>query len=53
MDQIKTGKFIASFRKQQVLTQAALAERLGISDRAVSKWETGMSLSLYYRERTH
>ena len=44
MDQIKIGKFIASCRKQQGMTQAALAEKLGISDRAVSKWETGRSM---------
>ena len=44
MDQIKIGKFIASCRKKQGMTQAALAERLGISDRAVSKWETGKSM---------
>ena len=44
MDQIKIGKFIASRRKEQGLTQAVLAEKLGISDRAVSKWETGKSL---------
>ena len=44
MDQIKIGKFIASCRKEQGITQAVLAEKLGISDRAVSKWETGKSL---------
>ena len=44
MDQIKIGKFIASCRKEQGLTQASLAEKLGISDRAVSKWETGKSM---------
>ena len=44
MDQIKIGKFIASCRKQQGMTQAVLAEKLGISDRAISKWETGNSL---------
>ena len=44
MDQIKIGKFIASCRKEAGLTQAVLAEKLGISDRAVSKWETGKSL---------
>lgn len=44
MDQIKIGKFIASCRKDQGMTQAILAEKLGISDRAVSKWETGKSL---------
>jgi len=44
MDQIKIGKFIASCRKDQGMTQMVLAEKLGISDRAVSKWETGKSL---------
>ncbi len=44
MDQIKIGKFIASCRKEQGMTQAVLAEKLGISDRAVSKWETGRSM---------
>lgn len=44
MDQIKIGRFIASCRKEQNMTQANLAERLGISDRAVSKWETGKSM---------
>jgi len=44
MDQIKIGKFIASCRKDKGMTQAFLAEKLGISDRAVSKWETGKSL---------
>lgn len=44
MDQIKIGKFIAERRKQANLTQAQLAEKLNITDRAVSKWETGRSL---------
>lgn len=44
MDQIKTGKFIAECRKQKNLTQMQLAEKLNITDRAVSKWETGKSL---------
>ncbi len=44
MDQIKIGKFIAKKRKEAGLTQAQLAEKLGITDRAVSKWETGRSL---------
>ena len=44
MDQIKIGKFIAECRKQQNLTQMQLAEKLNITDRAVSKWETGKSL---------
>ncbi len=44
MDQSKIGKFIAERRKGQNLTQSRLAEKLGITDRAVSKWETGKSL---------
>ena len=44
MNQIKIGRFIAERRKEQKLTQMQLAEKLGITDRAVSKWETGKSL---------
>ena len=44
MDQIKIGRFIAQKRKEQKMTQNQLAEKLGITDRAVSKWETGKSL---------
>ncbi len=44
MDQIKVGRFIAACRKEQGMTQANLAETLGISDRAVSKWETVKSM---------
>jgi len=44
MDQIKIGKFIAGRRKDAGLTQMQLAEALGITDRAVSKWENGRSL---------
>ena len=44
MDQEKIGRFIQTCRKEVGLTQAVLAERLGITDRAVSKWETGKSL---------
>ena len=44
MDQIKIGRFIAERRKLVGLTQSRLAERFGITDRAVSKWETGKAL---------
>lgn len=44
MDQIKIGRFITEKRKERNLTQMQLAEKLGITDRAVSKWETGKSL---------
>lgn len=45
MDQTEIGKFIAKCRKEKQLTQAQLAEKLNITDRAVSKWETGVSHS--------
>ena len=44
MDQEKIGKFIAKQRKLKELTQEELAEKLGISKNAVSKWERGLSL---------
>lgn len=44
MDQIKIGKLIAECRKEKQLTQAQLAERLNITDKAVSKWERGIAL---------
>ena len=44
MNQIKTGKFIAECRKSVGMTQMQLAERLNITDRAVSKWERGISM---------
>ena len=50
MNQQKIGRFISACRKEKNLTQAELAERLGVTDKAVSKWETGRGLpdvSLY------
>ena len=44
MNQEKIGRFIASCRKECGYTQASLGEKLGITDRAVSKWETGKSM---------
>ncbi len=44
MDQIRIGKFIAQCRKNRNLTQMQLAEKLSITDRAVSKWENGKSM---------
>lgn len=41
MDQIKIGKFIQEKRKEKRLTQSELAEKLDVTDRAVSKWENG------------
>ncbi len=44
MDLVKIGNFIAERRKKVNLTQMQLAEKLGVTDRAVSKWETGKSM---------
>ena len=50
MNQEKIGKFIASSRKSKKMTQGQLAEKMGVSINAVSKWERGLSfpdVSLY------
>ncbi len=44
MDQLKIGKFISLKRKEKNITQCELAEMLGISDRAISKWENGVCM---------
>lgn len=44
MDQIKIGKFISLKRREKNITQCELAEMLGISDRAISKWENGVCM---------
>lgn len=44
MDQIKIGKFISNKRKEKNITQSELAELLGITDRAISKWENGICM---------
>mgnify|MGYP003184837621 FL=1 len=45
MDQVKTGTLIRTLRIKQNMTQLALAEQIGVSDKAVSKWERGVSHS--------
>lgn len=50
MNQDKSGKFIAKLRKEKNMTQEQLAEKMGVSINAVSKWERGLSfpdVSLY------
>ena len=44
MNQIKIGRFIAECRKKANLTQMQLAEKLGITDKAISKWERGIAM---------
>ena len=44
MDQSTTGKFISELRKEKGITQRELAEALGVSDKAISKWETGRGM---------
>ncbi len=41
MDMIKIGKFIAQLRKEQGLTQEQLGEKVGVTNKTVSRWETG------------
>lgn len=45
MDQIKIGKFIAQCRNEKGLTQEALGEILGVSNKTISRWENGVSHS--------
>lgn len=47
MDQIAIGKFILKKRKEQNFTQKQLAERLRVSNKTVSKWETGKCMPDY------
>ena len=46
MDQIKIGIFLKELRKEKKLTQEQLAEKLNVSGRTVSRWESGVSRSL-------
>ena len=47
MNQLMTGKFISQKRKEKNLTQEQLAEKLGVSNKTVSKWETGKCMTDY------
>ena len=47
MNQMATGKFISQKRKEKSLTQEQLAEKLGVSNKTVSKWETGKCMPDY------
>ena len=41
MDQVKIGKFIAKLRNENNLTQEALGEKLGVTNKTISRWENG------------
>lgn len=45
MDMVKMGNFLAELRKEHKLTQAELGEKLGVTNKTVSRWENGVSLS--------
>lgn len=47
MNQLTTGKFISKKRKEKNLTQEQLAEKLGVSNKTISKWETGKCMPDY------
>ena len=47
MDQKKIGKFIACLRKEKNMTQEQFAERLGVSNKTVSRWENGANMPDY------
>ena len=47
MNQLSTGKFLSKKRKEKNLTQEQLAERLGVSNKTISKWETGKCMPDY------
>lgn len=44
MDQVKIGSFLRDLRKEKNLTQEAMAEQLGVSNRTISRWETGSNM---------
>lgn len=48
MDANATGRFIAKLRRQKGYTQKELAEKLLVTDKAVSRWETGVSQTKGY-----
>ena len=53
MDQYITGAAIKGLRERNGMTQLQLAERLGVSDKTVSKWETGVSQKLKIPHHSH
>ena len=52
MDQMKTGKFIAALRKEKGMTQEKLGEKLGVTNKTVSRWENGNYMPDIEKPRT-
>ena len=52
IDKQRFGKFVAELRKEKGVTQKELAKELFISDKAISKWETGVSIPVSYTQLT-
>lgn len=48
MDQVKIGKFIAELRRWAGLTQEALGEKIGVTNKTISRWENGVSQTKGY-----
>ena len=53
VEPLELGRFISTCRKEKNLTQKQLGEELGVTDRAVSKWENGVSQTKRYEETAH
>ena len=50
MNQEQIGKFIAELRKEKNMTQQELAEKIGVTDRAISNWENGNFFTKLFRK---
>lgn len=48
MNQVKIGAFISELRKEKELTQEQLGERLGVTQKSISRWETGKKHAGYF-----
>lgn len=48
MDMVKMGSLLAELRKERNLTQAELGEKLGVTNKTISRWETGVSQTKRY-----
>ena len=53
MNQENIGKFIAECRKEKNMTQQELAEKIGVTDRAISNWENGLSFPKWHNKKNY